>query len=84
MPRVRRDALVLTFPTTTAAVVCEEFCTREGLPGRMIPVPGEVNAGCGLSWKAALGDREMLEAAPAAAGVAVERACVVEILEFER
>lgn len=40
MPRVRRPALVLTFPTTAAAMACEELCGRAGLPGRMIPVPG--------------------------------------------
>ena len=78
MPRVRRPALVLTFPTTAAAMACEE------LPGRMIPVPGQISAGCGLAWKAAPQDQDALVSALAEAGVAVEGADVIEMLEFVR
>lgn len=84
MPRVRRPALVLTFPTTAAAMACEELCGRAGLPGRMIPVPGQISAGCGLAWKAAPQDRDALISALAEAGVAVEGADVIEMLEFVR
>lgn len=84
MPRVRRPALVLTFPTTAAAMACEELCGRAGLPGRMIPVPGQISAGCGLAWKAAPQDRDTLVSALAEAGVAVEGADVIEMLEFVR
>ena len=82
MARVRVPSLVVTFPTTAAAMSCEECCERRGLPGRMIPVPGEVAAGCGLAWKAAPGDREELAAALAADGVPVEGMTVIELLEF--
>ena len=82
MPRVRKPALVVTFPTTAAAMSCEELCRAQGLPGRMIPVPGEISAGCGLSWKAAPEDRETLEGALAGAGIAVEAFSVIEMLEF--
>ena len=84
MPRVRRPALVLTFPTTAAAMACEELCGRAGLPGRMIPVPGQISAGCGLAWKAAPQDRDALVSAQAEAGVAIEGADVIEMLEFVR
>ena len=50
--REKRPALVITFPTTAAAMGCETLCAERGLPGRTIPVPGEVAAGCGLAWKA--------------------------------
>ncbi len=82
MPRVRRPALVVTFPTTAAAMSCEELCEEKGLPGRMIPVPGEISAGCGLAWKAAPGDREALEAGLDEGEVPVEGFHVVEMLEF--
>lgn len=82
MARVRVPSLVVTFPTTAAAMSCEECCERRGLPGRMIPVPGEVAAGCGLAWKATPGDREELAAALAADGVPVEGMTVIELLEF--
>jgi len=84
VPRVRRPALVLTFPTTAAAMACEELCGRAGLPGRMIPVPGQISAGCGLAWKAAPQDQDALVSALAKAGVAVEGADVIEMLEFVR
>ena len=82
MPRVRKPALVVTFPTTAAAMACEELCGRQGLPGRMIPVPGEISAGCGLAWKAEPQDREVLAEALEQGGVAVEGMDVIEMLEF--
>ncbi|HIY50783.1 MAG TPA: DUF3343 domain-containing protein [Candidatus Olsenella avicola] len=82
MARVRVPSLVVTFPTTAAAMSCEECCERRDLPGRMIPVPGEVAAGCGLAWKASPGDREVLAAALEADGVPVEGMAVIELLEF--
>lgn len=30
----------------------EHVCRTENLPGRMIPVPTSISAGCGLSWSA--------------------------------
>ena len=82
MPRVRKPALVVTFPTTAAAMACEQLCGEQGLPGRMIPVPGEISAGCGLAWKAVPQDRDVLAGALDAAGVAVEGMDVIEMLEF--
>ncbi len=82
MPRVRKPALVVTFPSTAAAMSCEELCAKEGLPGRMIPVPGEISAGCGLAWKAEPAQREVLEQVFSQAGVAVEAFSVIEMLEF--
>lgn len=84
MRRERRPSLVVTFPTTAAAMACEEACAARGLPGRMIPVPGEISAGCGLAWKAAPEAREALASGLAEAGVAVEAMTVVELLEFVR
>ena len=84
MARVRVPSLVVSFPTTAAAMACEECCARRGLPGRMIPVPGEISAGCGLAWKAAPELRDELAAALAVDGVAVEAMAVVELLEFVR
>ena len=84
MARVRVPSLVVSFPTTAAAMACEECCALRGLPGRMIPVPGEISAGCGLAWKAAPELRDELAAALAADGVPVEDMAVVGLLEFVR
>ena len=50
--REKKPALVITFDTTAAAMEAERRCQELGLPGRIIPVPREITAGCGLAWKA--------------------------------
>ena len=44
---------IITFKTTTAAMAMEDYCKAQGLPGRIIPLPQEISAGCGLCWKSA-------------------------------
>ena len=46
----REQKLVVAFYTTTAAMAMEQACREAGLPGRMIPVPAEITADCGLAW----------------------------------
>ena len=82
--REKRPALVTTFPTTAAAMACEELCGAEGLPGRTIPVPGEVAAGCGLAWKAKPEDADALGRALDAADVSFERMAVIDMWEVVR
>ena len=50
--REKKPALIITFPSTAAAMEAESFCQEQGLPGRIIPVPREITAGCGLAWRA--------------------------------
>ena len=38
----------------------EAAARDHGIPGRLIPVPREISAGCGLAWCAADADRDML------------------------
>lgn len=49
--RVKKRYVILTFRTTTDAMALENACQAQGLPGRMIPVPREITAGCGLAWR---------------------------------
>ena len=44
--------LIITFPTTVMAMAMEKTCQANGLPGRLIPVPPEISAGCGMCWMA--------------------------------
>ena len=67
--RQKKDTLVVTFHTTTQAMAVEKYCADQGLPGRLIPVPREITAGCGLSWKAAPEDRDVLTDALTGAGL---------------
>ena len=62
--------LVITFHTTAAAMAMEKLCKEENVPGRLIPVPREITAGCGLAWKAEVDQEEAVTAALEAAGIA--------------
>ena len=52
--------LIITFRCTTDAIAMEKSCKATGAPGRLIPVPRAISAGCGLSWCADLTDREQI------------------------
>lgn len=60
--RAKKPTLVITFPTTTAALGWERACTERGVPGRLIPVPVTITADCGLAWAMPPGERERLSA----------------------
>ena len=59
--RQRSERCVVTFPTTTAAMEMETACRAAGLPGRLIPVPRSITAGCGMCWAAPPAAREAVE-----------------------
>ena len=46
----REKKIVITFHTTTDAMAMERYCKKRKEPGRLIPVPGTISAGCGLAW----------------------------------
>ena len=58
--RIRHLQLVVTFATTTAAMEMERKAEEEQIPGRLIPLPSEISAGCGLAWKTELSEKESL------------------------
>lgn len=42
--------LIITFPETTMALYMERICKEDLMDGRIIPLPREISAGCGLVW----------------------------------
>ena len=52
----KREKLLITFYTTTDAMAMERLCRENGMPGRIVPVPGTVSADCGLGWCAEPGE----------------------------
>ena len=60
--REKRLRLVISFRTTTAAMAMETLCQKEEIGGRIIPLPREISADCGLAWRAELSQRKELEA----------------------
>lgn len=56
----KEKKLVITFYTTTEAMAMEQACKKAMAPGRLIPVPRSISAGCGLAWCAETGSEEVL------------------------
>ena len=49
--RTKRPYIVLSFHATVEAMAWEKYCTEMQIPGRLIPLPRELSAGCGLAWR---------------------------------
>ncbi len=77
--RAKKPELSITFPTTAAAMEIESFCVARQLPGRIIPVPREITAGCGLAWKAPPEAEETLTSALRDAGLTWSELQVLEV-----
>ncbi len=56
MRREKKDYVVITFHTTAEAMAMEQYCMEYGIKGRLIPVPREISAGCGISWRMTAAD----------------------------
>lgn len=56
--RTKQNYQILTFYTTTAAMAMEDYCHEQKIPGRLIPLPQEISAGCGLAWRMLPGEYE--------------------------
>ena len=63
---------VVTFSTTSDAMAVQAASLAGTVPGRMVPVPASVSAGCGLAWSVPCGQRDELLAALAREGLAYE------------
>jgi hypothetical protein len=48
--REKSPKLIVTFHTSSDAMAMEKLCKTAGAPGRLIPVPRQISAGCGLAW----------------------------------
>lgn len=66
--RKKELRLVITFHTTAEAMAAERYCKEQGIPGRLIPVPRQISAGCGLAWSSPAEEagrlREQMTAGP--------------------
>lgn len=59
--REKQLKLVVTFHTTEEAIIMEQECKAAGLEGRLIPVPRQLSAGCGLAWSMSAELKERVE-----------------------
>ena len=67
--RAKERRLIVAFHTTHDAMAFEDFCVARGVPGRLIPLPRQISAGCGLAWSAPPGDIAAVRALLEAAGI---------------
>ena len=49
--RAKEPCYVISFHTTADAMAFEKKAGEAGFPGRLIPLPRAISAGCGMSWK---------------------------------
>ena len=70
--RKKELRLVVTFHTTADAMAMEKACKEHNVPGRIIPVPRAISAGCGLAWCAELTDKEAVAEMMRKAGIEEE------------
>lgn len=78
--REKTPKAIVTFDSTSDAMAMEAAARAYGLPGRLVPVPSEIDAGCGLSWCAEAAQRDELMAGIAEHGVSY--AGVFEVLMY--
>lgn len=76
--REKKKYKVITFHTTTEAMNMEKCCGEHQIPGRLIPVPGEIAAGCGLAWRMTVAEHAQYEQEMADMGMRFE--AVTELL----
>ena len=75
--RAKEEKLIITFPTTTAALAMERRARELGTPGRFIPTPTVITATCGLAWMAPTDAREAVEQMIRENGLLFERVQVL-------
>lgn len=52
---------LLTFYNTSGAIAVEKYCKEHKIPGRLLPVPREISASCGLSYAVPAEQEKLLE-----------------------
>lgn len=70
--RRKTPKAVITFASTADALALEEGAQRLGIPGRIIPVPSAISAGCGMAWCVSAEQRQDLLGAIEAHGLSYE------------
>lgn len=59
--RIKEQRLVVTFHTTTEAIAAEKGFRQYKVSGRLIPVPRQISAGCGLAWSSPEYEKERVK-----------------------
>lgn len=68
-----------SFPTTTEAMRLQAAASDAGLAGRLIPIPRQLSAGCGLAWSEPAANEALLRRTLDGQGIEFEQVCVLEL-----
>ena len=77
--RKKTRRLIAAFYSTHDAMAFEEYCHAQGAEGRLIPLPKEISAGCGLAWSAPPDDEEGLMSLLRASGITPQHVRELEV-----
>lgn len=58
--REKKEKLVVSFLTTTQAMAAEKYFEKKEISGRLIPLPSQISAECGIAWCAELEEEEQI------------------------
>ena len=78
--RQSREFLVITFSETADAMAAEKLFRELAFPGRIIPIPRQLSAGCGLSWRTETDRREQAESILLRSGIRWQEMGLVRLL----
>lgn len=56
--RKKEIRTIIVFSSTSHAMAFYDICKKENAPGKAVPVPGNVKAGCGMAWCIKPSERE--------------------------
>lgn len=54
----KKEQIIIVFDKTIDAMAMEDYCLKNGVKGRLIPLPSEISEGCGLCWKTDVCEKE--------------------------
>ena len=75
--RKKIPRLVISFISTTDALNAEQILNKEF--GRLIPLPTQINAACGLAWCANPADENLITEKMLDAKINIKELCIVEL-----
>ncbi|MGI6105963.1 MAG: DUF3343 domain-containing protein [Raoultibacter sp.] len=70
---------IVAFYTTTDALAFQSACERRGVPGKLMPIPRQMSAGCGLAWRTPLAQAAQLDSLLHDASLMIEAVCDIEL-----
>jgi len=76
--RKKIPKLVISFDSTTDAMALEAACADEAYLGRIIPLPTQISASCGLAWCAKLEQVDALKEKMAINGITPKDFHIIE------